>query len=107
MMWIGPISKKWKDHGNKNFDATAVIEQIYIKMGWMTLFSAPVATSKQTSHSLLFVQILADGTWTSVNLPNDKKYIWNQRNMQDGVPDIVIAKSGEWKGGFFIFKGSN
>jgi hypothetical protein len=24
--------------------------------------------------------------------------------MQDGVPDIVIAKSGEWKGGFFIFK---
>ena len=94
---VGP----WK----QNFEATAVVVADLNQDGLDDIIVC------SANKPFFFVQN-TNGTWTSVNLPNGNNYVQYWRNVRvgdftgDGVSDIVVAKSGEWKGGFFIFKGT-
>lgn len=96
------VEGPWK----QNFDATAVLVADINRDGLDDLIVCSDA------KPFFFVQN-SNGTWESVILPNNGKYLWKWRNVRvgdftgDGIPDLVVAKSGEVDAGFFIFKGMN
>lgn len=59
-----------------------------------------------------FIQNL-NGTWESVNVPDNEKYLTKWRNVRvadftgDGIPDIAVVKALPTNGGMHIFKGTS